>query len=253
VEAFNVRHSQPTPVVVGIVTTPNENTRLYVIGDIHGRLDLLDQVIAAIGRDAQEHGTNCLTVTLGDYIDRGPNSRGVLDRLLSNPFPGRYVALKGNHEALLEAFLEDPATGAHWRQLGGLETLHSFGISVAKMMVGKNYDEGAEQLRTALSPAQTKFLASLKPSITVGGYFLCHAGIRPGVSLERQSEQDLLWIRDKFLNSRMDFGKIVVHGHSPVEEPESLPNRINIDTGAFITGRLTCVILEGESRRFIST
>jgi serine/threonine protein phosphatase 1 len=118
----------------------NANTRLYVIGDIHGRLDLLDRLIDEIYRDAKEHGANCLTVTLGDYIDRGPNSRGVLERLLSNPFPGDYVALKGNHEALLGAFLEDPGVGAQWRQLGGLETLHSFGIPVAAMMVGKNYD-----------------------------------------------------------------------------------------------------------------
>ena len=121
------------------------------------------------------------------------------------------------------------------------------------MMVGKNYDEAAEQLRVALSPAQTKFLASLKTSLTVGRYFLCHAGVRPSVSLERQSPQDLLWIRDEFLNSRKDFGKIVVHGHTPTMEPEVLPNRINIDTGAFATGRLTCVVLEGDSHRFITT
>src|SRR5450759_5041040 len=235
------------------VQVPNQNRRLYVIGDIHGRLDLLDRLIDEIDRDAKKHGTNCLTVTVGDYIDRGPDSRGVLDRLLSNPFPGDYVALKGNHEALLQAFLEDPATGAHWRQLGGLETLHSFGIPVAEMMKGKNYEEAAEQLRAALSPAHTKFLASLKTSLTVGRYFLCHAGIRPGVALDRQREEDLLWIRNEFLDSTMDFGKIVVHGHSPTLEPEVRPNRINIDTGAFATARLPCVVLEGERRRFIST
>jgi serine/threonine protein phosphatase 1 len=235
------------------VQNPNENTRVYVIGDIHGRLDLLNRLIDEINHDAKDPGANCLTVTLGDYIDRGPDSRGVLDRLLSNPFPGDYVALKGNHEALLEAFLEDSAVGAQWRQLGGLETLHSFGVPVAAMMVGKNYDQAAEQLRVALSPAHTKFLASLKTSLTVGRYFLCHAGIRPGVSLDRQGPQDLLWIRGEFLDSTMDFGKIVVHGHTPTEEPEVLPNRINIDTGAFATGRLTCVVLEGDSHRFITT
>jgi serine/threonine protein phosphatase 1 len=234
------------------VQKPTENTRVYVIGDIHGRLDLLDRLIGKIHGDAKDHGANCLTVTLGDYIDRGPDSRGVLDRLLSNPFPGDYVALKGNHEALLQAFLENPAIGAQWRQLGGLETLHSFGIPVAAMMVGRKYSEAAEQLRAALSPEHTKFLASLKTSLTVDRYFLCHAGIRPGVSLERQSPQDLLWIRDEFLSSRKDFGKIVVHGHTPTVEPEVLPNRINIDTGAFATGRLTCVVLEGDSHRFIT-
>jgi serine/threonine protein phosphatase 1 len=240
-------------VIMEKVQNPNENTRVYVIGDIHGRLDLLDHLIDEIDRDAKEHRANCLTVTLGDYIDRGPDSRGVLDRLLSNPFPGDYVALKGNHEALLEAFLENPAIGVEWRRLGGLETLHSFGIPVAAMMKGKKYEEAAEQLRAALSPAHTKFLASLKTSLTVGRYFLCHAGIRPGVALDRQSEEDLLWIRNEFLDSTMDFGKIVVHGHSPTVEPEVRPNRINIDTGAFATGRLTCVVLEGERHRFIST
>lgn len=240
-------------MIIGKVQNPNENTRVYVIGDIHGRLDLLDRLIDEIERDAEERGASSLTVTLGDYIDRGPDSRGVLDRLLSNPFPGDYVALKGNHEALLETFLEDLAIGAHWRQLGGLETLRSFGVSIAATMVGKNYEEAAEQLRVALSPAHTKFLASLKTSLTVGRYFLCHAGIRPGIALERQRPQDLMWIRGEFLRSRLDFGKIVVHGHTPTAEPEVLPNQINIDTGAFATGRLTCVVLEGGSHRFITT
>jgi Calcineurin-like phosphoesterase len=231
----------------------NKNTRLYVIGDIHGRLDLLDQLIDAIHRDAGEHGDDSLTVTLGDYIDRGPDSRGVIERLLVNPFPDRFVALKGNHEALLETFLDEPAVGGHWRHLGGLETLHSFGVPVTALMVSRNYDEAAKQLRGALSQEHTNFFASLKTSLFAGQYFLCHAGVRPGIPLERQDEEDLLWIRDEFLNSRMDFGKIVVHGHTPVDEPEVLSNRINIDTGAFATGRLTCVVLEGESHRFIGT
>ena len=231
----------------------NENPRLYVIGDIHGRLDLLDQMIGYIEQDARVYGGNCLTVTLGDYIDRGPDSRGVLDRLANNPFPGPYVALKGNHEDLLESFLQDPSSGERWRRLGGLETLNSFGVPVAPLMVGRNYEQAAEQLRATLSPEHEKFLASLKMSLTVGQYFMCHAGVRPGVPLESQRVEDLLWIRDEFRNSPADFGKIVVHGHTPVQEPESLPNRINIDTGAFATGRLMCVVLEGERRQFIST
>jgi len=236
-----------------VVKTSNENKRCYVIGDIHGRLDLLDQLIGMINRDAKEHGTDCLTVTIGDYIDRGPNSRGVLDCLLSNPFPGPYIALKGNHEALLETFLIDPVSGPRWRNLGGLETLHSFGIPVGSLMKGQNYEQAAERLRASLSAEQLKFLASLRTSLSFGQYFLCHAGVRPGVSLERQSADDLLWIRDEFLDSTADFGKIVVHGHTPVVKPTSLPNRINIDTGAFATGRLTCVVLDGERRQFIST
>jgi len=229
-----------------------ENRRLYVIGDIHGRLDLLDRMIAAIERDVAEKGSDCLIVTVGDYIDRGPKSRQVLDRLLKNPFPGDYIALKGNHEALMQEFLEDPKVGTHWQHLGGLETLHSFGVRVSPLMGGRNFEQAAQELRSALSPEQAKFLASLKMSLTTGRYFLCHAGVRPGVPLERQSVEDLLWIRDEFLDSTEDFGKIVVHGHTPTVEPQVRPNRINIDTGAFATGKLTCVVLEGDKHRFIT-
>jgi len=230
---------------------PNENERLYAIGDVHGRLDLLERVIAAIQRDVEEHGSGALTVTLGDYIDRGPASRGVLDRLRTNPFSTPYIALKGNHEELLESFLADPAVGQHWRRLGGLETLYSYGVPVGELMVGKNYEEAADRLRAAMPADHMSFLQSLKTSHSHGKYFLCHAGVRPGVPLERQSDEDLLWIRDEFLRSKLDFGKIVVHGHTPVEAPEVLPNRINIDTGAFATGQLTCVVLDNSGHRFL--
>jgi len=230
---------------------PTENRRLYVIGDIHGRLDLLDRMIAAIERDVAEKGPDCLIVTVGDYIDRGPKSRHVLDRLLQNPFPGDYIALKGNHEALLQEFLEDPAVGAHWQHLGGLQTLQSFGVHVSQLMGGRNFEQAAQELRAALTPGHAGFLASLKMSLTAGRYFLCHAGVRPGVPLERQSVEDLLWIREEFLDSTEDFGKIVVHGHTPTVEPQVKPNRINIDTGAFATGKLTCVVLEDDTHRFI--
>lgn len=230
----------------------NENARIYAIGDIHGRLDLLDRMIDAIGRDAKRHGGDSLTVTLGDYIDRGPKSRGVLDRLVENPFPGGYVALRGNHEALLDAFLNDPKVGAHWQHLGGLQTLHSFGVRVSPLSGARNFDEASAQLRAALTPAQTRFLASLKMSHSAGRYFFCHAGVRPGIPLERQSDDDLLWIRDEFLDSEADFGKVIVHGHTPVVEPTVRANRINVDTGAFATGRLTCVVLEGDRHRFIT-
>ena len=232
-------------------TIPNPTTRLYAIGDIHGRLDLLERVAAAIHRDVEEHGPDALTVTLGDYIDRGPQSRGVLDRLIGNPFPTPYVALKGNHEALLLSFLINPEVCEHWRRLGGLETMHSYGVPVRSVMVGKNYEEAANQLRVALPAEHMNFLQSLKTSFSHGKYFLCHAGVRPGVPLDRQSDDDLLWIRDEFLSSKTNFGKVVVHGHTPVEQPEVLPNRINIDTGAFATGQLTCVALDEDGHRFL--
>jgi serine/threonine protein phosphatase 1 len=225
--------------------------RLYAIGDIHGRLDLLDRAIAAIEHDVQQYGPDALTVTLGDYIDRGPDSRGVLDRLASNPFPTPYVALKGNHEAFLAAFLADPVLGQQWRLFGGLETLRSYDVPVGRFMFGRSYDGVARRLREALPAVHVDFLQSLKSSFSHGKYFLCHAGVRPGVPLEQQDEHDLLWIRGEFLDSDMNFGKIVVHGHTPIEQPEVLPNRINIDTAAFATGQLTCVVLDERGHRFL--
>jgi diadenosine tetraphosphatase ApaH/serine/threonine PP2A family protein phosphatase len=226
--------------------------RLYAVGDIHGRSDLLDRIILAITHDLEVYpASDCLTVTLGDYVDRGPDTRGVLDRLANNPFPTDFVALKGNHEELFEDFLFKPSVAAHWRHVGGLETLQSYGIRVHPL-VG-SYERAAKALHSALPRTHREFLRSLTLSLTVGKYFLCHAGVRPGILLEDQMAADLLWIREPFLESRVDFGKIIVHGHSPVEEPEVLPNRINIDTGAFMTGRLTCAVLEEEYIRFLST
>lgn len=236
-----------------LTTESTEIPRIYAIGDIHGRLDLLETMIDKIHDDARTQSRNCLTITLGDYIDRGPNSRGVIECLRQNPFPDLYVALKGNHEAILEDFLKAPPTGFHWQRLGGHETLQSFGIDVKPSMLDRDYEIAAEQLRKALLPEQRDFFTSLKTHHSVGRYFFCHAGVRPDMPLDRQNDDDLLWIRDKFLNSKVDFGKIVVHGHTPVLAPEVFPNRINIDTCAFVTGRLTCVVLENDSYRFIVT
>ena len=229
-----------------------EPGRLYVIGDIHGRADLLDRMIGEIGNDlAARPVADSLVVTVGDYIDRGPNSRGVIERLLANPFPARFVPLKGNHELLLEGFLLNPEVAGHWRRLGGLETMQSYGVPVGDMMRGREYLAAARALAQAIPAAHFDFLGALRTSLTVGKYFICHAGVRPGVPLDRQSEEDLLWIRDEFLDSRTDFGKIVVHGHTPAEKPELLPNRINVDTGAFMTGRLTCAAIDADGVRFI--
>ncbi len=231
-----------------------DNRRIYVVGDIHGRSDLLDKIVEEIKRDLEtKPAPESLTVTLGDYVDRGPDSRGVLDRLIGNPFPTKYIGLKGNHEELFEAFLSDSTVASQWRQLGGVETLHSYRVPVSSLMIGKGFEEASSALRQAVPRQHLSFLESLKLSMSIGEYFLCHAGVRPGIPLEHQSAADLLWIRGEFLNSKMNFGKIVVHGHTPIESPEILPNRINIDTGAFVTGRLTCLVLEGASRRFLST
>ncbi|WP_407166056.1 metallophosphoesterase family protein [Bradyrhizobium sp. ORS 111] len=221
-----------------------------MIGDIHGRSDLLDKIADLIKRDLAEYPVaDALTVTLGDYVDRGPDSRGVIDRLAQHMFPTPYIALKGNHEEMFQAFLLDPVIGAGWRHWGGLETIKSYGVAAAPLMIGKRVEKASEALRAAVPEKHLEFLSSLKLSISVGRYFLCHAGVRPGVPLEKQRSTDLLWIRDEFLGSKMDFGKIVVHGHTPVEQIEILPNRINVDTGAFATGRLSCLVLDREASR----
>jgi serine/threonine protein phosphatase 1 len=230
-----------------------DHGRLYVIGDIHGRSDLLDRITAVIADDLDANPVEeSVTVTLGDYIDRGPDSRGVVERLIANPFPTQLIALKGNHELMFESFLRDASVADEWRRFGGLETLISYGVPVGSLMVGRGYEEAAQALRAAVPKAHVDFIAALQTSLSLGRYFLCHAGIRPGVALERQSAEDLLWIREPFLGSRADFGKIVVHGHTPREKPELLANRINVDTGAYMTSRLTCAVLETDSVRFLS-
>jgi serine/threonine protein phosphatase 1 len=227
-----------------------DEMRLYIIGDIHGRSDLLDRIVDEINRDINEFGwQESLTITLGDYVDRGPDSRGVLDRLSRNPFPTDYIALKGNHEAIFEEFVNQPSVANHWRDLGGLETLHSYGVPMDNLMLGKGFEEAARALSAVIPEAHRTFLASLKTHISIDNCFLCHAGVRPNVPLDRQNANDLLWIRDEFLNSRQSFGKMIIHGHTPNEWPEVRPNRVNLDTGAFATGRLTCLVLDRDCNR----
>jgi serine/threonine protein phosphatase 1 len=232
-----------------------QGLRVYAVGDIHGRSDLLDRLHELIGDDlAHAPELERHIVYLGDYVDRGLDSSGVLERLAAGPLFGlRQTLLKGNHEEMLELFLTDASAGAAWRQLGGMETLLSYRIDINGVLADQGYSGLAEELAKRMPSHHRALLSALATSASIGGYFFCHAGVRPGVSLERQQARDLLWIRDEFLNSRVDFGKIIVHGHSPKEQPDFRPNRINIDTAAYATGHLTCLVLEGDERRIIST
>jgi serine/threonine protein phosphatase 1 len=231
-----------------------EGLRLYAIGDIHGRRDLLESIARLIETDWRTaHSEEAITVFLGDYVDRGPDSASVLARLATGDFPTPFVALRGNHEQMMLDFLEDESLLEAWRQYGGLETLNSFNIDIAEVMVGKGYVEAQEQLRQRLPMRDLQFILDMPSQFSVGDYFFCHAGIRPGVAFDRQTPQDLLWIRDDFLKSMKMFGKIVVHGHTPVPVPDVRPNRINIDTGAFMTNKLSCLVLQGKSKSFLST
>ncbi|MBI1206676.1 MAG: serine/threonine protein phosphatase [Azospirillum sp.] len=233
-----------------------EGLRLYAVGDIHGRSDLLAQLLEAVEADAAARPNRAKgLVFLGDYVDRGSDSKGVIDRLIAcSPDGFRIVYLRGNHEDLMLRFLADLRDGAGWLTMGGKATLESYGLPAP---VGwPNRDELAmlqRKIRWEIPPRHLDFLNRLKPSFSVGDYFFVHAGIRPGVPFERQASADLLWIRDPFLLSSADHGKVVVHGHTIAETPEIRPNRIGIDTGAFATGRLTCLVLEGDQQRFLST
>jgi serine/threonine protein phosphatase 1 len=192
-----------------------------------------------------------VTIFLGDYVDRGYSSRRVVERLSCGEWPTPMTALAGNHEDLLLAFLEDEAILEAWRNLGGLETLHSYGVDVGLAMAGRDFKAVQAAFAARFPERHQQFLETLKVSTAIGDYFFCHAGVRPGVPLDRQDRDDLLNIRDPFLSSDAEHGKLVVHGHTPSVRPQVCPNRIGIDTAAYATGRLTCLVLEKEERRFL--
>lgn len=227
--------------------------RIYAIGDVHGCLPLLEDLQARILADSRSaRDMHIIQIFLGDYVDRGVDSRGVLDALLALPPPGwRRICLRGNHEQMLLGFLEDPGSLEFWRNNGGLETLASYGVDVSRTRDPSEGPAVAEEFAAKLPESHLRLLRSLPVSTEIGQYFFVHAGVRPGVPLDRQDQDEMLWIREPFLWSDADFGKIVVHGHTPVEQPEIRHNRINIDTGAYLTGRLTCAVLEGDDIRFL--
>jgi serine/threonine protein phosphatase 1 len=163
------------------------------------------------------------------------------------------VFLKGNHEQIAIRCLSERGLFDQWLRLGGLETLISYGVLPETLASGRQIAEMQAAFHGALPPAHLRFFRDLQSSFTSGDFFFAHAGVRPNVELSHQTENDLLWIREEFLSSNEDFGKIIVHGHTPALEPEIGPNRINIDTGAFATGRLTCLVIEGESLSVIDT
>jgi len=229
-----------------------DGVRIYAIGDIHGRADLLDDMFKRIDADlAKNPVAHGIEVFLGDYIDRGPATREVLDRLVARKHTHRTVFLKGNHETYITEFVTNPPLLEDWQRLGGLETLMSYGITPSINADTPAQARLAVALGQALPESHRRFLDDLKTSFTCGDYFFVHAGVRPGIPLTKQREEDLLWIRQEFLLCEDDFGKIIVHGHTPVLQPDFHPNRINIDTGAYATGSLTCLVLETDKMRIL--
>jgi len=227
--------------------------RAYAIGDVHGRLDLVKDLLARIERDdAARPAAKTYLVLLGDLIDRGPDSAGVIDHFVRQPPTfARPVYLKGNHEEFLLNVLdgEDDMVGS-WLTYGGYECAESYGVSKGWTLNVSSH-EVAERLRAAVPDAHRRFLADMADSFQFGGYLFVHAGIRPGVPLDQQNGKDLRWIREGFLDNRNDHGVMVVHGHTIVDRPEQHPNRIALDTGAYRSGVLTALGIEGRERWFI--
>lgn len=261
-------------------------TVVYAVGDIHGCASLLQRLLDDIRRDAAVRpARRRVAVFLGDYVNRGAQSRGVIEALIDPRLPGfEVVALKGNNEdAMLRYLAGDLAVGAHWLDYGGGATLASYGIAVdwpqrraaseLEAMRWKadgldDYGVGIpglagqdvamldglrRRLAAALDGPPRAFLAALRASHREGGYHFVHAGILPGVPLEKQAERDCMWIRRRFLDSPLDHGAVVVHGHSICPQPEVRANRIGIDTGAYASGILTCLVLDGAGRDFLQT
>ena len=225
--------------------------RVYAVGDVHGRADLLAQLFSEIDADLRAHpAPEAMHIFLGDYIDRGPYSRQVIDLLVDRSQLHKTIFLRGNHEVLAEEFLRNPETFAAWRDVGGIETLLSYGIRPSSNLDAPEPAMLAKRLADVLPPPHRQFFRNLGRSFICGDFFFVHAGVRPGVPLSQQADEDLFWIRDEFLNSEERFGKIIVHGHNPVMEVEFRSNRINIDTGAFVTGRLSCLRIESDPALF---
>jgi serine/threonine protein phosphatase 1 len=229
-----------------------DGTRIYAVGDIHGRLDLLDQLLIKIDADLAAHKIDrAIHVFLGDYIDRGPESATVLERLIRRGQSHETICLLGNHEACLLEFLDNPAMLAPWGQNGGLTTLLSYGLRPTFQAGPEEQAELSAALGEVMPASHRQFLTGLPLSFTCGDFFFVHAGVRPGTPLSRQRDEDLLWIRGEFLQHEAPFEKVIVHGHTPVREPDVRKNRVNIDTGAYATGRLTCLRLERDEIAFV--
>lgn len=232
---------------------------VWAIGDIHGRLDLLEPLIAHIIADAEAIaplGESTIVVFLGDYVDRGSDSNGVIRCLSALPKDGaiEWRFLKGNHEQAMLDFLVDPTTGPIWCEYGGDAALASYGLRLPQM---KHKPEGWAHLSADLdhliAPPERRFLETLELSFCVGDYYFVHAGARPGVALATQSERDLLWIRGAFLDSDDEFEKVIVHGHTPAKAVHADHRRIGIDTKAYESGVLSALRLRGRDKALWQT
>lgn len=237
-----------------------DGMRLYAIGDVHGRLDLLSAMHGEIGAELARDGcTDWRVIHLGDYVDRGPDSKGVLDFLIAaRERDPRHIALTGNHDIGFLDFLAEPDADGLFMRYGGVQTARSYGVTLREegswwpFRADDRLSQGHAALVRAVPPAHVAFLRSLPLFASFGDFFFCHAGIRPGVPLSRQRAEDLVWIREQFHYHREPHEKIVVHGHTPVPRADVRTNRVNVDTGAFESGMLTALAVDGAEKRILT-
>ena len=228
-------------------------SRAYAVGDVHGRLDLMLDLLRQIQADNEARGpAKTYLVFLGDLVDRGPNSKGVLDHLITNP--PRYhrtVFLKGNHEEFfLNVLGGNEADIQRWLTYGGAECAESYGVGAGSLL-NATQGELLQRLKQEVPREHVEFLSNMADTFRFGDYLFVHAGIRPGILLDQQVSSDLRWIREGFLDDTSDHGVVVVHGHTIVDSPEERANRIGVDTGAYKTGLLTAIGIEGAERWFL--
>lgn len=246
------RKSAPAPVV----EPPRlpAGLRVYAIGDIHGRRDCFDDLLALIDRDSATATGEVQLILLGDLIDCGPESRGVVERAMALAASDRICHfIKGNHEELLLHAAEgDRSALSVFHRAGGRETLLSYGVD-PDVYDACDFEQLAGLIRDAVPAEHLAFLDSFGNGVALGDYRFVHAGMRPGLPFDEQRDSDLRWIRRDFLTYEGSFDGVVVHGHTISDAPEIRHNRIGIDTGAFASGRLTALVLEGESQRIIES
>ncbi len=225
--------------------------RVYAVGDIHGRLDLFNALIQAMEQDDAEAGSARTTfILLGDLVDRGPDSAGVVRRAREWQQQRNVRILGGNHEEMFLRSFEDAEIMRHFLRHGGRQTVESYGVGREELGAA-DIEKAQKLMNKAVSLSEREYIAGFEDVIVVGDYVFVHAGIDPDVPLDAQRKSDLRWIREPFLSHAQPFEKVVVHGHTICNAPEVRGNRIGIDTGAYSSGRLTALVLEGSRRRFI--
>ncbi len=231
------------------------DSRAYAIGDVHGRFDLLDALLAQIAADRRRRPCpREFLVLLGDVIDRGPESKGVVQRLRALDDPTLHpIFLMGNHEEMLvRALGAEPKRLRDWLKFGGTECIASYGVDPARI-AELDPASAAAVIRDAIPRDDLAFIDGFADSFRFGDYLFVHAGIRPGIALEHQRTGDLRWIREDFLESDVTHPLFVVHGHTIVDRPDERANRIGIDTGAYASDVLTALCIEGSARRYLTT